>query len=120
MVAACKTWEGAYLRRISAMSHRGQTTMKFWSSQEASIAFEQRRLAIIDLSAMGHQPMNSANGQYTVSRGHFARSGPNSWAEIMGAISSSGTFSCFRLGIVGGGGASVADTGTRRLASLLN
>jgi len=57
-------------RRVSAMTqtlnHRGPDDSGVWLSQEASIAFGQRRLAIIDLSAMGHQPMISANGQYTI------------------------------------------------------
>jgi len=57
-------------RHASAMtqtlSHRGPDDSGVWLSQEASIAFGQRRLAIIDLSAMGHQPMISANGQYTI------------------------------------------------------
>jgi asparagine synthase (glutamine-hydrolysing) len=47
--------------RVSAMtqtlSHRGP---------DDSIAFGQRRLAIIDLSPIGHQPMISANGQFTI------------------------------------------------------
>jgi asparagine synthase (glutamine-hydrolysing) len=55
-------------RRVSAMmetlSHQGPDDSGIWLSQEASIAFGQRRLAIIDLSRMGHQPMISANGQY--------------------------------------------------------
>jgi asparagine synthase (glutamine-hydrolysing) len=33
---------------------------------EAGVAFGQRRLAIIDLSPMGHQPMTSTNGRYTI------------------------------------------------------
>ena len=57
-------------RRASAMtqalSHRGPDDGGVWLSQEASIAFGQRRLAIIDLSPMGHQPMISANGQYAI------------------------------------------------------
>jgi asparagine synthase (glutamine-hydrolysing) len=57
-------------RRASAMtqtlSHRGPDDSGVWLSQQASIAFGQRRLAIIDLSAMGHQPMMSANRQYAV------------------------------------------------------
>jgi asparagine synthase (glutamine-hydrolysing) len=57
-------------RRVSAMtqtlSHRGPDDSGIWLSHEASIAFGQRRLAIIDLSPMGHQPMSSANGQYTI------------------------------------------------------
>jgi asparagine synthase (glutamine-hydrolysing) len=57
-------------RRVSAMtqtlSHRGPDDSGVWLSQEASIAFGQCRLAIIDLSPMGHQPMISANGQYTI------------------------------------------------------
>jgi asparagine synthase (glutamine-hydrolysing) len=44
------------------LSHRGPDDSGVWLSQEASIAFKQRRLAIIDLSPMGHQSMISANG----------------------------------------------------------
>jgi asparagine synthase (glutamine-hydrolysing) len=56
--------------RVAAMtqtlSHRGPDDSGVWLSQEASIAFGQRRLAIIDLSPTGHQPMTSAYGQYTI------------------------------------------------------
>jgi asparagine synthase (glutamine-hydrolysing) len=37
-----------------------------WANPEAGVAFGQRRLAIIDLSPMGHQPMTAANGRYTI------------------------------------------------------
>jgi asparagine synthase (glutamine-hydrolysing) len=57
-------------RRAAAMtqtlSHRGPDDSGVWLSEQASIAFGQRRLAIIDLSPMGHQPMVSANGKYTI------------------------------------------------------
>lgn len=57
-------------RRASAMtqtlSHRGPDDSGVWLGEQASIAFGQRRLAIIDLSPMGHQPMVSANGQYAI------------------------------------------------------
>lgn len=57
-------------RRASAMtqtlSHRGPDDSGVWLSEQAGIAFGHRRLAIIDLSSMGHQPMVSANGQYTI------------------------------------------------------
>jgi len=49
-----------------SISHRGPDDSGVWSSREASIAFGQRRLAIIDLSPMGHQPMASAYGRYTI------------------------------------------------------
>ena len=48
------------------LSHRGPDDSGVWLSRETSIAFGQRRLAIIDLSPMGHQPMISANGQYII------------------------------------------------------
>ena len=57
-------------RRASAMtqtlSHRGPDDSGVWLGEQASIAFGQRRLAIIDLSPTGHQPMVSANGQYAI------------------------------------------------------
>ncbi|QOZ46241.1 asparagine synthase (glutamine-hydrolyzing) [Bradyrhizobium sp. CCBAU 53340] len=48
------------------LSHRGPDDSGVWLSEQVSIAFGQRRLAIIDLSPMGHQPMVSANAQYTI------------------------------------------------------
>ena len=48
------------------LSHRGPDDGGVWLSGETGIAFGQRRLAIIDLSPMGHQPMVSANGRYTI------------------------------------------------------
>lgn len=48
------------------LSHRGPDDSGVWLSEQAGIAFGQRRLAIIDLSSMGHQPMVSANGRYTI------------------------------------------------------
>src|SRR5215472_10888736 len=67
-------WErnGCSLRdletRVAAMtqtlSHRGPDDGGVWFSEQASIAFGQRRLAIIDLSPMGNRPMVSANAQY--------------------------------------------------------
>src|SRR6516162_4387237 len=53
-------------RMTESLSHRGPDDSGVWLSREAGIAFGQRRLAIIDLSPMGHQPMVSANGQYTI------------------------------------------------------
>jgi asparagine synthase (glutamine-hydrolysing) len=56
--------------RVAAMtetlSHRGPDDRGVWTSREAGVAFGQRRLAIIDLSPMGHQPMTAANGRYTI------------------------------------------------------
>src|SRR4051812_43136473 len=55
--------------RVSAMtqtlSHRGPDDSGVWLSQQASMAFGQRRLAIIDLSPMGHQP-TGPTGDYTI------------------------------------------------------
>ncbi len=48
------------------LSHRGPDDSGVWVSPEAGVGFGQRRLAIIDLSPMGHQPMTAANGRYTI------------------------------------------------------
>src|ERR1700688_4747980 len=54
-------------RRIGAMSerlaHRGPDGHGVWLDHEAGLAFGHRRLAIIDLSPNGSQPMVSAEGQ---------------------------------------------------------
>ena len=49
------------------MRHRGPDDAGSFVDAEAGIALGSRRLAIIDLSAHGHQPMVSSDGRYVVS-----------------------------------------------------
>ena len=54
-------------RRMSAaLRHRGPDDGGVWADVEAGIAMAHRRLAILDLSSEGHQPMRSANGRYVL------------------------------------------------------
>lgn len=49
---------------IGPLAHRGPDDMGTWSDDERRIAFGHRRLAVIDLSPEGHQPMTSGSGRY--------------------------------------------------------
>lgn len=46
--------------------HRGPDDDGLWSEPQAGIALGFRRLAILDLSMAGHQPMKSGSGRYVV------------------------------------------------------
>ncbi len=50
----------------SALAHRGPDDEGVWSEPEAGIALAHRRLAIVDLSPAGHQPMFSHCGRYVI------------------------------------------------------
>ena len=48
------------------MKHRGPDSRGFWEDPDAGLALGHVRLAIIDTSPAGHQPMQSACGRYVL------------------------------------------------------
>lgn len=53
-------------RMVNTLSHRGPDSSGIWSDEAAGVALGHRRLAIVDLSQSGHQPMVSATGRYII------------------------------------------------------
>ena len=47
-----------------AIAHRGPDSRGHWVDAKAGVALGHLRLAIVDLTAAGHQPMASPNGRY--------------------------------------------------------
>ena len=65
--AAAAGQDAALVRRMAdLLRHRGPDDDGVWADPEAGIALAQRRLAIVDLSPAGHQPMFSACQRYVM------------------------------------------------------
>lgn len=47
-----------------ALAHRGPDDRGVWVDAAAGVALAHRRLSILDLSPLGHQPMRSSDGRY--------------------------------------------------------
>ncbi len=60
------TLRGVVQRMTDALRHRGPDDSGVWVSAAAGLGLGQTRLAVIDLSPAGHQPMVSACGRYVV------------------------------------------------------
>src|SRR5688572_23708750 len=53
-------------RMVAPLVHRGPDDGGVWADERAGVALGFRRLAILDLSPLGHQPMTSASGRFVV------------------------------------------------------
>jgi asparagine synthase (glutamine-hydrolysing) len=62
--------EAGVRARLEAMAdtiaYRGPDSAGYWWDTEAGIALAHRRLAVVDLSASGHQPMRSVSKRYVL------------------------------------------------------
>jgi asparagine synthase (glutamine-hydrolysing) len=56
----------ALLRMATRIAHRGPDDQGIWQDAVAPVGFAHRRLAIVDLSPLGHQPMQSNDGRYVL------------------------------------------------------
>ena len=56
----------AVQRMAMPLGHRGPDDSGTWVDPAAGVAFGFRRLAVVDLSEHGHQPMRSASTRYTL------------------------------------------------------
>jgi asparagine synthase (glutamine-hydrolysing) len=63
MPAAATQLAGALAEKLA---HRGPDDQGVWVDGDAGIALGHRRLAVVDLSPAGHQPMVSASDRYVV------------------------------------------------------
>lgn len=61
-----RTCVEAMTRMTGRIDHRGPDDEGHWLDADAGIALGSRRLAILDLSPLGHQPMVSATGRYVL------------------------------------------------------
>ena len=70
IVGICATkpvaWRDWLLQGRDAMTHRGPDGAGEWWSGDGRVGLAHRRLAIIDLSPAGHQPMTDAAGDLTI------------------------------------------------------
>lgn len=54
------------LRMSETITHRGPDDGGTWTDDSVGLMFGHRRLAILDVSSAGHQPMSSANERFTI------------------------------------------------------
>lgn len=58
--------EGIVCSMMHALTHRGPDDAGMWTAGASGLSLAHRRLAVLDLSSAGHQPMRSACGRYVM------------------------------------------------------
>ena len=85
-------WKSNLNRMCERMRHRGPDGSGLWAEEDGSVALGHRRLAIIDLSETGAQPMRSGSGRFVISfNGEIYNH-----KEIAGRLLQEGRVSAFR------------------------
>lgn len=59
-------WQGHLQTMSDTLIHRGPDDSGTWFCREEGVGIIQRRLSIVDLSQLGHQPMFSPSGRYVI------------------------------------------------------
>jgi asparagine synthase (glutamine-hydrolysing) len=57
---------GIVERILAPIAHRGPDDHGIWTDEAAGVGLGHRRLAILDLSSAGHEPMHSADGRFVI------------------------------------------------------
>ena len=71
-------------RMADTLAYRGPDDHGAWVDVEAGVALGHRRLSIIDLSPMGHQPMTSHDGRYVIAYNGEVYNYPDLRQELVG------------------------------------
>jgi len=65
-LAGIDSFRATLLRMGETVAHRGPDDSDCWADMDSGLGLVHRRLAIMDLSSAGHQPMQSTCGRYVL------------------------------------------------------
>lgn len=81
-----RSCESRLKQMLARLVHRGPDDEGLWTDMRAGIALGHRRLSILDLSPLGHQPMRSSCQRYVIAfNGEIYN-----WSELKVALEQSG------------------------------